>query len=182
MIFINRICQKPVDSCFFRCLSDVSVKNLEAVTWKSSVKRCFKELPTIYRKLQAGGLHLYKKDSNQGLFQTLIACGTCTQCPVSIFVGIFTLQELRIGILFRGVLSLNLSFFIHTALMPCLSKICPADTGVFWRTWQSFQKHLFCKTTTNSCFRKSYSLNVFFQLKVLLFTNNFTQVMLPLPF
>ena len=65
---MNRICQKPVDGRFCCCLSDVSVKNTEAVTQKSSVKRCSKELPKIYRKLQAGGLHLYKKDSDQGLF------------------------------------------------------------------------------------------------------------------
>ena len=177
MIFINRICQKPVDSCFCCCLSDVSVKNTEAVAMKSSVKRCSLELPKIYRKLQAGGLQFYKKDSDQGLFQTFIACGTCTQCPVSIFAGIFTLQKIRIDMLFRGVSSLSLSFFIHTTCMPCLSKICPADTGVFWRTLQSFLEHPFCRTTTNSCFRRRYFLHMFFQLKVPLFTNNFTQVM-----
>ena len=156
MVFMDRICQKPVDTCFCCCLSDVSVKNTEAVTLKSSVKRCSYELPKIYRKLQAGGLQLYKKDSDQGLFQALIVCSTCTQCPVSIFACIFTLQKLRIGMLFRGVLSLNLSFFIHTARTPCLCKICPADAGVFWRTLQSFQQHLFCRTTTNSIFRKNF--------------------------
>ena len=138
MIFINRICQKHVDSCFCCCLSDVSVKNTEAVTLNNSVKRCSSELPKIYRKLQAGGLQLYKKYPNQGLFKTLIACSTCTQYPVSVFAGIFTLQRPRIGILFSGVSSLNFSFFMQTARMPCLSKICPADTSVFWRTLQNF--------------------------------------------
>ena len=83
---------------------------------------------------------------------------TCTQCPVSIFADVFTLQKLGICMLFKAVSSLNLSFFIHTARMPFLSKISPTDTGIFWRTLQSFYEDLFCRTTTGSCFWKNYSL------------------------
>ena len=72
LIFINRICQKPVDSCFCRCLSDVSVKNTEAVTQKSSVKRCSKELPKIYRKLQAGASIFIKKTPTRAYFRHLL--------------------------------------------------------------------------------------------------------------
>ena len=57
MILINRNCQKPVDSCFWYCLSDFSVKNTEVspsrVLWKGVPKnypkltgRCRLEAPT----------------------------------------------------------------------------------------------------------------------------------------
>ena len=71
---MNRNGQKPVDSCFFCYLFDISVKNTEAVTLRRSAERCCQKLTKIHRKapvpksLQAGGLQLYKKDSNQGLF------------------------------------------------------------------------------------------------------------------
>ena len=71
---MNRNGQKPVDSCFFCYLFDISVKNTEAVTQRRSAERCSQKLTKIHRKapvpkpLQAGGLQLCKKDFDQGFF------------------------------------------------------------------------------------------------------------------
>ena len=52
----------------------------------------------------------------QGLFLTLIACGTRTQCPFWILYGFFILHKLQVFVLFRGVSSSN---------CPKFTKICP---------------------------------------------------------
>ena len=57
-----------------------------------------------------------------------------------------------------------------------LSKICPADTNVFWRTLQVFRNTYFVEQLQIAASEKTF-LHMFFQLKFPLFTNNFTQVM-----
>ena len=136
------------------------VKNLwiavSVVTCSMSVLKIQKQSP--WGVLWKGLPKNYPKFTERHLYQSLYRLEACNfikktltrdyfrhllravpaHNAVSIFAGIFTLQKLGICMLFREVSSLNLSFFIHTARMPCLSKICLTDTGVFWRTMQSF--------------------------------------------
>ena len=105
-----------------------------------------------------------KKTPTRAYFRHLL----CTEYPVSIFAWIFTLQKLRIGMLFRwgrgGICSF--SFISHTCLA-FLKYTLPR---------QAFSGEL-CKVFSNTKnFQKNYLLHTFFQLKVPIFTNNFTQV------
>ena len=137
------------------------VKNLwiavSVVTCSMSVLKIQKQSP--WGVLWKGLPKNYPKFTERHLYQSLYrleACNFIKKTPTRAyfrqllravpahnalfqFLRAFSHSKLRIGMLCRGVSSLNLSFFfIFTARMPCLSKICPADTGVFWRTLQSF--------------------------------------------
>ena len=112
-------------------------------------------------------MQLYKKDSNQGLFQTLIV----HRIPCFNFCLNFHTPETQNWHAVQVGEGEDLFFFIHITHVPCLSKIYSAEAGVFWRTLQSFQQH-----KERRCFQKNYFLHTLFQLKVPIFTNNFTQV------
>ena len=94
------------------------------------------------------------------------------------FLRAFSHSKLRIGMLCRGVSSLNLSFFLF------LPHACPAFLKYALPT-QAFSGELFevfkntysVEQLQTAASEKSYFLHMFFQLKVPLFTNNFTQVM-----
>ena len=100
MIFINRNCQKPVDSCFYYCLSDVSVKNTEASpsrvpkNYPKLTGRCRLEAPT-----RANFRHLLRAvPAHNALFQFLQAFSRSRNLELACCLG--------------WVSSLNLFFFL----------------------------------------------------------------------
>ena len=78
--------------------------------------------------------------------------------------------------LLRGISSLNLSFFIPHAY-PALLKYALLTQAFSGELCKVFRNTYFVEQLQTAASEKNYSLNMFFQLKVPLFTKNFTQVM-----
>ena len=79
--------------------------------------------------------------------------------------------------LFKGVSSLNLSCFIFTAACPAFLKYALPTQAFSGELFEVFRNTYSVEQLQTAASEKSYFLHMFFQLKVPLFTNNFTQVM-----
>ena len=91
---------------------------------------------------------------------------TCTQCPVSIFADVFTLQKLGICMLFKAVSSLNLSFFIILHACPSFLKYPLPIQAFSGELYKVFTKTYFVEQLQAAASEKTIPY----------FANNFTQV------
>ena len=132
MIFINRICQKPVVAC------PMSVLKLQKqLPWRVLWKGVPKNYPKFTGSYRLETCNFIKKTPSRAYFRHALRAVPAHNALFQFLRAFSHSRNLELACCL-GVSSLNLSFFIHTARMPCLSKMCSADADVFWRTLQSF--------------------------------------------
>ena len=145
--------------------------------WRVLWKGVPKNYPKFTGSYRLEACNFIKKTPTRAYFRQLLRAVPAHNALFQ-FLRAFSHSKLRIGMLCRGVSSLNLSFFLF------LPHACPAFLKYALPT-QAFSGEL-CKVFRNTYFveqlqtaasEKNYSLHMFFQLKVPLFTKNFTQVM-----
>ena len=138
MIFINRSCQNLWVAVFVVACPMSVLKIQKQSPWEVLWKRVPKNYPKFTGSYRLEACNFIKKTPTRAYFTLLLGAVPAHNTLFQFLWAFSYSRNLELACCLGEGSSLNVSFLIHTAHILCLSKICPTNTGVFWRTLQSF--------------------------------------------